>query len=69
LVHKEERKKMKLFTTTEVNDYFNKTAQTKRDKNQLALSELEAIDFIVQLLNSEHDVKSDVANLKKLIRK
>jgi|TARA_Y100001938_G_C7761837_1_gene268958 hypothetical protein len=58
---------MELFTVREVSNYFNKIAQKKRDKNELALSELEAIDFIVKLLNS--DANTDVANLRILIRK
>ena len=60
---------MELFTTREVCNFFNKIAQEKRNKNELALSELLAIDFIVKLLNSEHNVNNDVANLGKLIRK
>ena len=60
---------MELFTTREVGNYFSKIAQKKRDKNELALSQLEAYDFIVKLLNSEHNVNNDVANLGKLIRK
>jgi hypothetical protein len=58
---------MELFTVREVSNYFNKIAQKKRDKNELALSELEAIDFIVKLLNN--DANTDVANLRILIRK
>ena len=62
---------MELFTTREVCNFFNKIAQDKRNKNELALSELLAIDFIVKLLNSEHKqhVNNDVANLGRLIRK
>ena len=60
---------MELFTTREVCNYFNKIAQEKRDKKELALSELLAIDFIVKLLNSEHNVNNDVADLGRLIRK
>ena len=60
---------MELFTTREVCNFFNKIAQEKRDKKELALSELLAIDFIVKLLNSEHNVNNDVADLGKLIRK
>ena len=54
---------MELFTTREVCNFFNKIAQEKRDKKELALSELLACDFIVKLLNSEHNVNNDVANL------
>ena len=64
--------KIELFTTREVCNFFNKIAQEKRNKNELALSELLAIDFIVKLLNSEHTcryVNNDVADLGKLIRK
>ena len=60
---------MELFTIREVSNHFNKIAQKKRDKNELALSELEAIDFIVKLLNSENNINNDVADLGKLIRK
>ena len=52
---------MELFTTREVGNYFSKIAQKKRDKNELALSQLEAYDFIVKLLNSEHNVNNDVS--------
>jgi len=60
---------MELYTTREVCNFFNKIAQEKRNKKELALSELEACDFIVKLLNSEHNVNNDVADLGKLIRK
>ncbi len=60
---------MELFTTREVCSFFNKIAQEKRNKKKLALSELEACNFIVKLLNSEHNVNNDVADLGRLIRK
>ena len=60
---------MELFTIREVSNYFDKIAQKKRDKNELALSQLEAYDFIVKLLNSQYNVNNDVTDLKKLIRK
>ena len=60
---------MEIFTTREVCNFFNKIAQEKRDKKELALSELLAIDFIVKLLNSEHNVNNDVTDLGRLIRK
>ena len=60
---------MELFTTREVCNFFNKIAQEKRNKKELALSELLAIDFIVKLLNSEHNVNNDVTDLGRLIRK
>ena len=60
---------MELFTIREIGNYFDKIAQKKRDKNELALSQLEAYEFIVKLLNSEYNVNNDVEDLKKLIRK
>ena len=60
---------MELFTTREVCNFFNKIAQEKRNKKELALSELLAIDFIVKLLNNKHNVNNDVTDLGRLIRK
>ena len=60
---------MELFTTREVCNFFNKIAQEKRNKKELALSELLAINFIVKLLNNEHNVNNDVTDLGRLIRK